>query len=126
MTHRSFQFVGMVALAIGLLPGCASVPPDAPARSASEVKVYESSTLAPTQYEVVRRLWVDSRRAAFWLPTYPTEAEAIVALQTEAGRLGAEGLTNVICLDQGRAKWYSSREPSILCYGNAIRIRHEG
>lgn len=126
MKLQSVWFSGLLAMAACVLPGCASVPPDSPPRSASEVKVYESSTLAPTQYEVVRRLWVDSRRAAFWLPTYPTEAEAIVSLQTEAGRLGAEGLTNVICLDQGRSKWYSRPEPAIVCYGNAIRIRREG
>jgi hypothetical protein len=125
MTHRSVRFLCLAGLSICLFPGCASVP-DGVARSANDVKVYESSTLSPTQYDVVGRLWVDSRRAAFWLPTYPTEAEAIVSLQTEAGRLGAEGLTNVICLDQGRPKWFSKPEPAILCYGNAIRLRRQG
>ena len=43
-------------------------------------------------------------------------------LQTEAGRVGANGLINVVCLDQGRSKWSSSEEPRILCYGNAIRL----
>src|SRR5258708_36762889 len=87
MKLHSVWFSGRLAVASCAVAGCASVPPDGVARSASDVKVYESSKLAPTQHEVVRRLWVDSWRAAFWLPTYPTEAEAIVALQTEAGRV---------------------------------------
>ena len=40
---------------------------------------------------------MESWRAAFWLPTYPSEAEGIASLQTEAGRVGADGLINVIC-----------------------------
>jgi hypothetical protein len=123
MKHRRLQIRIVVVLAISVLWGCASVPPDGVVRGASDVKVYESSSLAPTQYEVVRRLWVDSWRAAFWVPTYPTEAEAIASLQAEAGRHGADGLTNVICLEQGHPKWSSNREPAILCYGNAIRVR---
>jgi uncharacterized protein YbjQ (UPF0145 family) len=87
------------------------------------VKLYEFRNLPPGQYEVVRRLWVGSWRAAFWLPTYPSEAEAVAALQAEASRLGADGLINVACLDESRSKWFSSSEPAVLCYGNAIRIR---
>jgi hypothetical protein len=123
MKRRSSRFSTFVAVAVCVLSGCASVPQSGIEGGATEVKVYESTKLAASQYEVVRRLWVDSWRAAFWLPTYPSEAEGIASLQTEAARLSADGLINVICIDQGRSKWSSSPGPRVLCYGNAIRVR---
>ena len=123
MKLRSSRFSALVAVAVCALSGCASVPQSGVEAGATEVKVYGSGKLAASQYEVVRRLWVDSWRAAFWLPTYPSEAEGIASLQTEAGRLGADGLINVICLDQGHSKWTWSPGPAVLCYGDAIRVR---
>jgi hypothetical protein len=64
---------------------------------------------------------VESWRAAFWLPNSSSEAEGIASLQAEAARLGANGLINVVCIDQGHFIWSWSRTPSILCYGHAIR-----
>jgi hypothetical protein len=122
MKRRSSRLSALVA-AVSVLSGCASVPQSRVEGGTTEVKVYESNKLAAGQYEVVRRLWVDSWRSAFWLPTYPSEAEGIAALRTEAGRLGADGLINVICIDQGRSNWSSSPGPAILCYGNVIRVR---
>ena len=92
MKLRSSRFSALVTVAVCVLSGCASVPQSGVEGGATEVKVYGSGKLAASQYEVVRRLWVDSWRAAFWLPTYPSEAEGIASLQTEAGRLGADGL----------------------------------
>jgi hypothetical protein len=92
-------------------------------RQAAEVKVYEPEQLAQDQYELVRYLWVDSWRTAFWLPRASSEANGIASLQTEAARLGANGLINVSCRDQGHYLWSRSREPAILCYANAIRVR---
>jgi hypothetical protein len=112
-----------VAVAACVLSGCASAPPSGTEVRAADVKIYQSSNLTSSRYDVVRRVWIDSWRSAFWLPTYPTEAEGIASLQTEAGRAGADGLINVICIDQGPSKWSSSQEPRILCYGNAIRLR---
>lgn len=127
MQLRSTQSSALVAAAACMLVGCASAPPSGTERPAADVKVYGRETNPPAQYEIVRRLWVDSWRAAFWLPTYPSEGEAIAAMQVEAGRSGADGLINVYCLDQGRAKWWSSSSgPAILCYGNAIRLQKTG
>jgi uncharacterized protein YbjQ (UPF0145 family) len=57
------------------------------------------------------------------LPTFPSQEQAIAALQTEAASRGADGLLNVNCLDQGRWTWSSKTEPAFLCYGIAIRVR---
>jgi hypothetical protein len=122
MKLHSSRYSVLVVVALCALAGCASAPQTGVAASASEVKVYGSDKLTASQYEFVRHLWVDSWRGPFWLPTYPSEAEAIAALQAEAGSLGADGLINVICLDEARLKWLWSSGPAFLCYGNAIRV----
>ena|ERR1035437_2743009 len=122
MRLRSSHFYMLVAVAVCMLSGCASAPQSGVERHAAEVKVYQPDQLLQSQYKVVRYLWVDSWRSAFWLPTYLTDGEGIASLQAEAARLGANGLINVSCIDQGRSLWSWSREPSILCYGNAINV----
>jgi uncharacterized protein YbjQ (UPF0145 family) len=57
------------------------------------------------------------------VPTFPSQEQAIAALQTEAASRGANGLLNVNCLDQGSWSWSSKTEPAFLCYGIAIRMR---
>ncbi len=126
MKLRGSWFAAPAAIAVCVLSGCASVPQSGIDGGTTEVKVYGSERLPAGQYEVVSRLWMDSWRAAFWLPTYPSEAEGITSLQTEAGRLGANGLINVVCLDQGHSKWSWSDGPAFLCYGSAIHVRRNG
>ena len=123
MKIRSSRFSAFVAIAVCVIAGCASAPRTGVETKAAEVKVYEPEQLAQGQYELVRYLWVDSWRTAFWLPRAPSEAAGIASLQAEAARLGANGLINVSCLDQGHFVWSRRREPAILCYGNAIRVR---
>jgi hypothetical protein len=106
-----------------VLSGCASAPQSGVERQAAEVKVYEPEQLVQGEYELVRYLWVDSWRTAFWLPRDSSDAEGIASLRAEAARLGANGLVNVSCRDQGHFMWSWSRKPAILCYGNAIRVR---
>jgi hypothetical protein len=123
MKLRSSRFSALVAVAVCVLFGCASAAQSGVERRATEVKVYEPDQLVQSQYELVRYLWVDSWRTAFWLPSGSSEAEGIACLQAEAARLGANGLINVSCRDQGHFMWSWSRKPTILCYGNAIRVR---
>jgi hypothetical protein len=123
MKFRSSRVAALVAVALCVLSGCASAPQSGVKRQAAEVKVYQPEQLAQDRYELVRYLWVDSWRTAFWLPLASSEAGGIASLQAEAARLGANGLINVSCRDQGHFMWSRSREPAILCYGNAIRVR---
>ncbi len=120
---RGSRFSALAAVAVCALAGCASGPQRGVERPAADVKVYEPEQLQPGQYEVVRYIWVDSWRTAFWLPSYSSKAEGIASLRAEAGRLGANGLVNVSCQDQGRSMWSWSQKPTILCNGSAIRVR---
>ena len=106
-----------------VLSGCASAPKIGVEMQADQVKIYGPSQIVRGQYDDVRYLWVDSWRAAFWLPSASSEADGIASLQAEAARLGANGLINVSCIDQGHFMWSWSRNPSILCYGHAIHVR---
>ena len=123
MKLQCSRFSALIAVMVCVLSGCASAPKSGVEGQAAQVKIYGPSQLARGQYDDVRYLWVDSWRTAFWLPSASSEAEGIASLQAEAARLGANGLINVSCRDQGHSIWSWSREPAILCYGNAIRVR---
>ena len=122
MSVRNPLSTTLIALGVVVLAGCASVPPEV-AKRAPEIKVYDNGQLPIYRYDVVRRIWVDSWRTAFTAPTFPTRDDAVAALQTEAAVAGADGLINVICLDQSRGRVFARAEPAILCYGNAIRLK---
>jgi len=124
MKRGSSRHLASGAVALCVLCACAGAPRGgADSRPAADIRVYEPEQLVQDQYEIVRYLWVDSWRTAFWLPSESSEAGGIATLQAEAARLGANGLINVSCRDQGHYFWSRSREPAILCYGNAIRVR---
>ena len=90
---------------------------------APQLRMYTFGEIGMSRFDVVARLPADSWRTAFRLPTFPSQEEAVAALQTEATQLGADALLNVSCLDQGRGKLSWSTEPAFLCYGVAIRVR---
>ena len=117
------RFPLFVALVLSALSGCAGVPKTGGEIQGTEVKIYGADQLLQNQYQHVSYLWVDSWRSALWVPSASSESVAIASLQTEALRLGANGLINVSCLDQGHFFRPRSREPSIVCYGHAIRVR---
>ena len=117
------RFSALVAVAACVLSGCAGAPKDGVESQPAPVEVYRAGQLSQGQYESVRYLWVDTWRSAFWLPGASTEAAGIASLQAAAARLGANGLINVNCLDQGQYPGSGSSKPSVLCYGHAIRVR---
>jgi hypothetical protein len=123
MKIRGFGLSALVGGALCALSSGACIAQSDVEQRARELKVYVSGEINMSRYEVVGRPWIDSWRSAFWLPTFPSQEQAIAALQTEAARRGADGLVNVICLDQGHGKWSASTEPAFLCYGIAIRVR---
>src|SRR5215470_9788188 len=114
----------LVACAASVLAGCASVPQGQSDVAAADIKVYKLGQLPSGSYEPVAHIWVDSWRSAFWSPTYATEDEAVSSLRAEAARLGANGLVNIVCLDQNVPTKSANATPAILCYGYAVRVRN--
>lgn len=115
----------LAATAVCALVGCAGLPaPDSDQRAASLTSRTMSDLNAQGQrFEIGSHIWVDSWRSAFASPTYPTKEEAIAALRAEAASRGADGLLDIVCLNQGQPPWSSSTTPSILCYSNGIRFK---
>ena len=96
----------------------ASAASGAPAASP---RIYEVGALTPDRYVVLRHLWAESWRSAFWVPTHGEPAAAAEALQAEAASFGADGIVNLHCLND-RGGW-TSRADAFFCYGNAIRLK---
>jgi len=85
-----------------------------------DVKIYSPAQLKQGDYDTVGRIWVDTWRTAFWVPTYSSRDDGIAALRDKAASLDANGLTNVDCYgDSG----LFGGSPAFTCYGKAIKVR---
>jgi hypothetical protein len=102
-----------VALSATVLGGCATL-------KAEDVKVYTPAQLKQGEYETVARLWVETWRPRFWVPTYSSPGDGIEGLQDKAAALGANGLINVDCY--GDKGFFSFGSDSFTCYGKAIKV----
>lgn len=112
----SRPIVALIACAV--LSACASRPAAGPPVPASEVQLYNSTQLIPTQYAVVERIWIDPSSSAFGYPSFATPDDAIQAMKEEAGQIGAPAILNVMCMDGDG--WRNGRQ---LCYGDAIKFK---
>src|SRR5690349_24358619 len=75
------------------------------------LKVYSPGELAYARYIVIKRLWVETPRSAFYVRTHAESGDAISTLVNEAARLGADGVVNLNCLNGGQfmqdsAAWF--------------------
>ena len=113
MTIRLFATL----IACTALAACATGKSSAPLVPASDVQLYNTTQLVPSQYTVVQHIWIDSSKTAFSYPTFGTVDEGILAMKEEAGKTGATGVINVLCMD---AKGY--KDGSLLCYGDAVKF----
>ena len=116
--------VTIAVSACALLAGCAT-PTRPETSSSAAVRIYTTSELSENRYRLVKRLWIDSARSAFVVPEHASAADGVAALQTEAARLGANGLIMVACYrdDKGQLPLRMGTGPVFICYGNAIRVR---
>jgi len=100
-------------LSAAILAGCAGL-------KAEDVKVYNPAQLKQGEYQTVKRLWVETWRTPFWVPSYSSPKDGIAALQDKAAGLGANGLINVDCY--GDKGLFSFGSQSFTCYGKAIKV----
>lgn len=116
---RSFA-AGAAFLACAALGGCAMLgkqPASSPSGTGSQVQVYNTTQLVPSQYTVVQRLWIDEWRSNVTYPTFRSVEDGIEAMREKAAAAGGDGLLNVMCMD---ATGYSRGR--LLCYGDAIKF----
>jgi hypothetical protein len=104
----------LVAAAIAAAPNLVA------AAQGGAPRVYKVGEITLDRYTVIERIWVDSLRSAFWVPTHADERAAIEAVMSEAARLGADGVVNLHCLNA------SGGFPPLagqFCYANAIKLK---
>ena len=85
---------------------------------AARVKVFDATELTLDRYTVVKRIWTQSWRSAFWVPEYDKAADAIAALTSKAAGEGADAVINLHCLND-TGGWGGG----YFCYGLAIKLR---
>ena len=89
------------------------------AAQSAPLRIFDATQLTPDRYTVIKRIWVETGRSAFWIPAHGDSGAAIAALTAEAARLGADAVTNLVCLNDRRA-WL---DRGYFCYGVAIKLR---
>ena len=112
----SFRYVlraAAVVLALGVTQASAQQTPPA-------VPVYDATQLALGRYTVLKRIPVGDWRTAFWVGGHDDIAAAQNAVLGEAARLGADGVINLVCLDQTDRLWSPA---GYYCYANAISLK---
>jgi hypothetical protein len=85
---------------------------------AAGIKVFDATELTPDRYTVVKRIWTESWRSAFWVPEYGNAADAIAALNSKAADEGADAVTDLHCLND-KGGWGGG----YFCYGLAIKLK---
>ena len=94
-----------------------SVNPEAAARLNNEIKVYQ---LRPLKFTYLRTLESWSCMDKFWDPA-PTEEDALTQMKLKASALGANGITDLYCSNQGTSL-ATNCWSSIKCVGTAIKV----
>jgi hypothetical protein len=97
---------------------CGGAVAQEPLRQAP-LRTFDATQITPDRYTVIGRLWVDSWRTAFDVPTHAESSAALAQLSDEAVKRGADALTNVVCLNDDRA-WF---QRGYFCYGLAIKLK---
>ena len=88
------------------------------AADAASVRIFDATQLSLGRFTVVKRIWTDTWRSAFWVSTYDATADAIAALTSKAADAGADGVINLHCLND-TSGWGGG----YFCYGLAIRLK---
>ena len=88
------------------------------AADAAPIKVFDATQLPFDRYTVVKRIWTQTWRSAFWVSNYDDASDAIAALTSRAADEGANGVINLHCLND-TGGWGGG----YFCYGLAIKLK---
>lgn len=107
-------------VALVVLSACTHTATRSQPAAVSAVPVYDSTQIALDRYSVVKRIGIDDWRSAFRIGGHGDLESAQRAVLNEAGRVGADGVINLTCLDQTDR---ILNPAGYFCYGNAIRLK---
>ena len=106
--------------AVLLLSACATQAPMTPANP-EQVSIHESDSSAPLRYRIVKRLWVDSWRSSFFVPSYRSREEAAAEFRLQAASLGGNGVINFGCYNMVASPSPPPGSP-LACNGTVVRF----
>jgi hypothetical protein len=111
----------VVVTVLAAMLGAAALS-SAMAQGGAGPRVYQVGEITLDRYTVLERIWVESWRtfSVFDVPKRADEPGAIAALREEAARLGADGIVNLHCVNDGGG--FLSRSGH-FCYANAIKLK---
>jgi hypothetical protein len=113
--------VAFLGIAVALLMAVQLPVRAAPPLATDHIRVYEPGTIVPDAYTVVKRLWTETWRSAFILPAFPDAAAAVAAMKQEAAKIGADAVTNVMCLPDATLPRPTTK---VYCHGQLIRMKN--
>jgi RcsF lipoprotein len=91
------------------------------ARLSAEIKIiYQPSELSSLKYTTLQRLEAWSCKNKFTDPD-PTRSDALAQMRMKASAIGANGIKDVYCSNQGTSLMTNCWS-SILCDGTAIKV----
>ena len=108
---NTLRWTALFALLPSLLAGPAG------AQDADKVALHESPVSAPTNYKVIKRVWVGDWRSAFGVPSYATREEGAAAFRDIAAGLGGNGVINFGCYRKSE-----KADASFACNGTVVRF----
>jgi|RhiMetdeSRZDD1v2_1073273.scaffolds.fasta_scaffold329680_3 hypothetical protein len=100
----------------------ALLPLGAGAVDADKVTIHESVTSAPPHFTILKRVWVESWRSAFFTPTYRSQEEAAAAFRRHAASIGGDGVINFGCYNRAISPNPPPGSP-LSCNGTIVRFR---
>jgi len=120
----SIMILSILALSISCVtnPDIRQLSPETRAR-AGKIMVYKGFSIPEDKYQVIGYIEGISCKGTYYSNKVVNEQEAINGLRIKAAQLGADAVINVVCQYKG---WgFSNCVQSILCVGDAIRIKKE-
>ena len=87
---------------------------------ADKIAVYETVPPGSRPYRLVKRIWAESRRSAFNVPKYGSNADGAADLQNQAVALGGDAVMNFGCY-RLKPDIPADSRPELVCNGNVIK-----
>jgi hypothetical protein len=87
---------------------------------ADKIAVYEGVPPGPRPYRLVKRVWAQPWRSAFYVPNYGSDADGAADLQNQAVALGGDAVMNFGCY-RFKPDLSAELNPELVCNGNVIK-----
>ena len=85
---------------------------------AADLPVYDATQVAYNNYTIIKRIWVDDWKTAFWVGGESSVEAARQAVIDRAAKAGADAIVNLTCLSRTDRVVNTA---GFYCYADAIK-----